>query len=74
MSEPQAVLEEISAVIGELEQYRQRIIDDTLAMAQKAKVMKATTLEHLKNHPEIAQIDAMLQDLRSRQEVLENDN
>jgi len=36
--------------------------------------MKATTLEHLKNHPEIAQIDTMLQDLRSRKEVLENDN
>ncbi len=58
--------EEIAAVITELEQYKQRIIDDTLAMAKRAKILRATTLANLENNQEIAQVDAMIQDLRDR--------
>jgi hypothetical protein len=54
--DPQALAE----AIEELKAYRQRIIDDTLAMAQKIKVSKKAALEQLDKHPEIAQIDEML--------------
>ena len=57
----------ISEVIAELEQYRQRPIDDTLAIAKKVKANKKATLERLDQHPEILKIDRMLADLRSKQ-------
>ena len=55
--------EEIAAVITGLEQYRQRIIDDTMALAKRAKISKAITLANLEKHPELNQIDKMLADL-----------
>ncbi|NES83404.1 MAG: acetyltransferase [Moorea sp. SIO2B7] len=62
--------EEIENVIGELEQYRQRIVDDSLEMAKKAKIPKKEAMKHLEGHPEIAKIDAALAQLRSPQEDL----
>lgn len=63
---PEINREEIETAIAELEQYRQRIIDETLAMAQKIKVAKKTALQQLEAHPEIAQIDGMLTAWRDR--------
>ncbi len=65
--------EAIAEVIAELQQYRSRIIDDTMAMAKRAKVMRATALRNIENHPEIAKIDALLSELQSRQAALEVD-
>ncbi|KAB8333218.1 hypothetical protein SD80_015305 [Scytonema tolypothrichoides VB-61278] len=56
--------QELSEVIAEFEEYRERLISQTLATAQKAKVMKATALAHLE--PELAKIDAVLKELRDR--------
>jgi uncharacterized coiled-coil protein SlyX len=64
----QATLEELNEIITELEQYRQRLVDDTLAMAQRAKIMKTQALAHLE--PNLAQIDAQLQELRQQQSAL----
>ncbi|MGD1913775.1 MAG: hypothetical protein ACFB2X_23945 [Rivularia sp. (in: cyanobacteria)] len=64
--------EAIAEVIAELEQYRSRIIDDTMAMAKKAKILKVNALANIENHPEIAKIDAMLTDLHSRKAALES--
>jgi uncharacterized protein (UPF0305 family) len=66
MPTPEIDREELSAVIAELEQYRQRIIDETLAMAQKIKVAKKTALQQLEVHPEITKIDGMLAELREQ--------
>ncbi|MBW4624583.1 MAG: hypothetical protein KME49_03460 [Brasilonema octagenarum HA4186-MV1] len=60
--------EELSEVIAEFEEYRERLINQRLATAQKAKVMKATALAQLE--PELAKIDAVLKDLRDRQTAL----
>lgn len=60
--------EELSEVIAEFEEYRERLISQRLATAQKAKVMKATALAQLE--PELAKIDAVLKDLRDRQTAL----
>lgn len=68
----QATPEELTEIIAELEQYRERLVNDTLSMAQRAKVMKAQALAHLK--PNLAQIDAQLQALRQRQAALNTGN
>ncbi len=69
MSDTTPTPEAIAEVIAELEAYRQRIIDDTLAMAQKIKMSKKSVTETLEQHPEIAKIDAMLASLREQQEA-----
>jgi hypothetical protein len=57
--------EALSEIIMELEQYRERLVNDTLAMAQRAKIMKSKALETLE--PSLAQIDAQLKGLRKQQ-------
>lgn len=60
--------EELAEVIRELEQYRERLVNDTLSMAQRAKVMKAQALAALE--PSLAEIDANLEALRQQQSTL----
>lgn len=64
----EATPEELTEIIAELEQYRERLVGDTLSMAQRAKVMKAQAMALLE--PNLAQIDAQLQALRQRQAAL----
>jgi len=66
----QANLEELNAMIVELEQYRERLVNDTLEMAKRAKVMKAQAQANLE--PALERIDAMLEELRKRQATLES--
>jgi len=66
----QATLEELNAMIVELEQYRERLVNDTLEMAKRAKVMKAQAQANLE--PALERIDAMLEELRKRQATLES--
>jgi hypothetical protein len=61
---PQDTPEELAEVIAELEQYRERLVNDTMIMSQKAKVMKAKVTANL--DPELQKIDAALKDLRDR--------
>jgi hypothetical protein len=68
----QATPEELTEIIAELEQYRERLVNDTLSMAQRAKVMKAQALAHLE--PSLAQIDVQLEALRQRQAALTGGN
>ena len=59
-----ATPEELTEMITDLEQYRERIVSDTLAMAQKAKIMKSQALANLQ--PNLAKIDATLESLRQQ--------
>ncbi|MFM7887286.1 MAG: hypothetical protein ACKPCM_11480 [Pseudanabaena sp.] len=59
-----ATPEELTEMITDLEQYRERIVNDTLAMAQKAKIMKSQALANLQ--PNLAKIDATLESLRQQ--------
>jgi hypothetical protein len=61
----QATPEELAEIITELEQYRERLVSDTLTMAQRAKIMKAKALETLE--PSLNQIDGQLEALRQQQ-------
>jgi archaellum component FlaC len=51
-------LEEINEVLGELEQYRERLINDMTEAAKKAKIMKSTMMQHIE--PEVKDIDAKI--------------
>jgi archaellum component FlaC len=51
-------LEEINEVLGELEQYRDRLINDMTEAAKKAKIMKSTMMQHIE--PEVQDIDAKI--------------
>lgn len=68
----QATPEELAEVITGLEQYRERLVEDTLTIAQRAKVKKAQAMENLE--PQLAQIDAQLEVLRNRQASLAAQN
>jgi hypothetical protein len=60
---------ELAEVIAAFEQYRERLVSETLATAQKAKLSKAVVMARLE--PELAKIDLALQSLRDRQTVCE---
>lgn len=60
-----ATSQELAEIIAELEQYRERLVNDTLSMAQRAKITKSKALETLE--PSLAQIDAQLEALRQQQ-------
>ncbi|MEO0946549.1 MAG: acetyltransferase [Cyanobacteria bacterium J06641_5] len=62
-----ASAESVVEIIAELEQYRQRIVDDATAMAQKLQLPKKSALAKLEAHPELARIDKMLAELRAHQ-------
>ena len=68
----QATPEELAAAIAELQEYRDRLVEETMTAAKKAKVMKTQAQGSLE--PALAKIDAMLSELRERQAALTNGN
>jgi DNA repair exonuclease SbcCD ATPase subunit len=69
LSDPkQQSSEDLAEVIAELEQYRERLLNDTLEVAQRAKIMKSVAMARLE--PELTKIDATLQALRNQQAAL----
>jgi hypothetical protein len=56
--------EDLAEAITELEQYRARLIDETLTTVQRAKLPKTKAMAHLE--PELAKIDAILQSLHEQ--------
>ena len=68
----QATPEELTAAIAELQEYRDRLVNETMAAAKKAKVMKSQAEGNL--DPTLTKIDAMLAELRQRQATLTSEN
>jgi hypothetical protein len=48
----------------ELQEYRTRLVNDTLAMAERAKIVKAKALAQLES--QLADIDAKIQTVRQQ--------
>jgi hypothetical protein len=63
-----ATAQELAEVIEEFEQYRERLVNETMETAKRAKLPKTKVLSQLE--PELAKIDAILQNLRDRQAAL----
>ncbi len=59
--------EEVAEVISQLEEYRDRLIEDFTTTAKKAKLPKSMVMAQLKTHPEIAKIEASLAQLRGQE-------
>ncbi|AVH72049.1 hypothetical protein [Nostoc sp. 'Lobaria pulmonaria (5183) cyanobiont'] len=63
---------DVAEVIAELEQYRERLVQETMETAKRAKLMKVNVMAKLE--PELAKIDSALQDLRNQQATLSGSN
>ncbi|MEH1948137.1 hypothetical protein [Nostoc sp.] len=64
--------QDVSEVIAELEQYRERLVQETTETAKRAKLMKVNVMAKLE--PELAKIDSALQELRDQQAALSVSN
>jgi hypothetical protein len=74
MTEPEfAATEQITAqqlaeTIAEFEQYRERLVNETIETAKRAKLMKSAVMAQLE--PELAKIDATIKALQEQQAAL----
>ncbi|MEH2129039.1 hypothetical protein [Nostoc sp.] len=64
--------QDVAEVIAELEQYRERLVQETTETAKRAKLMKVSVMAKLE--PELAKIDSALQELRNQQAALSGSN
>lgn len=64
--------EAIAETIVEFEQYRERLLNETLSAAKKAKMSKKDTMEKLE--PELEKIDAVIKNLRTQHEAMVSAN
>jgi hypothetical protein len=64
-AEKPVTAEELAELITEFEQYRERLVSETLAVAKRAKQPQKKAMAQIE--PELAKIDTALQHLRQRQ-------
>ncbi len=64
--------EELAEVIAEFEQYRERLVGETMTAAQKAKLPQKAAMAKIE--PELAKIDAGLESLRAQLAALTTNN
>ena len=67
-----ASAQEVTAAISELEEYRARLIEDTIDAAKRAKIVKSEAKAALDEN--LSQIDTILGQLRERQSALLAEN
>jgi uncharacterized protein involved in exopolysaccharide biosynthesis len=60
----QTTAEEIAETIAEFKQYRERLLNETLETAKRAKLTKSAVMAQLE--PELAKLDATIQALEAR--------
>ncbi|MEO1133418.1 MAG: acetyltransferase [Cyanobacteria bacterium J06639_1] len=70
MSETAPTLEELEATIAELETYRERFVNDTMALAKRARISKKEAQEQLDKHPDLVKIDQALTNLRAQKDTM----
>jgi len=64
--------EELVEVIAEFERYRERLVNETIAAAQKAKLPQKAAMAKIE--PELAKIDAGLESLRTQLAAITTNN
>jgi prefoldin subunit 5 len=60
--------QDVAEVIEELTKYRERLVNNALETAQRAKLKQSAAMAQIE--PELQKIDAALQDLHSQQAAL----
>ncbi len=71
-SQAETTAQEVAEVIAEFEQYRERLLSETIAASLYAKLPHTPALSIIEH--ELSQIDAALQNLRAQQAVLTTNN
>ncbi|NJK50828.1 hypothetical protein HC931_24375 [Candidatus Gracilibacteria bacterium] len=61
----QVTAQELAEVIEEFERYRERLLNETIETAKRAKLMKSAVMAKLE--PELAKIDATIKALQEQQ-------
>lgn len=61
-------LEELTEVIEQFEQYRERLLNDSMETAKRAKMKKSEVMAQIQ--PELDKIDTALEQLRKQREIL----
>ena len=64
----QVTATELEEIVTELQKYRDRLVQDTTEAIHKARLPKAKAIAQME--PEIARIDAMIQELHARHAAL----
>lgn len=64
--------EELVEVIAEFERYRERLVSETMAAAQKAKLPQKAAMAKIE--PELAKIDAGLDSMRAQLAAITTNN
>jgi hypothetical protein len=59
---------DLAEIITELQKYRDRLVHDTTEAIHKAKLPKAKAIAQME--PELAKIDAMMQEIQARHAAL----
>ena len=72
MTDTPVTAEDLAELIVEFEQYRDRLVDETLEAAKKAKLSKKATMAKLE--PQLAEIDSKLARIREQQANLTENN
>ena len=68
-TEPEQVTAaELEEIVTELQKYRDRLVHDTTEAIHKAKLPKAKAMAQME--PELAKIDAMMQEVQDRHAAL----
>ena len=68
MSDTPVTAQELAEVIQEFEQYRDRLVNETMTAAKKAKLSKKVAMSKLE--PQLDVIDSKLEQLRNQQAIL----
>jgi len=68
-SEAPETTESLDEMIAECQQYRDRLVNDTVAAAKRAKLPKSAVMKQLE--PELAKLDRALEELKQRKALLE---
>ncbi|MDJ0570925.1 MAG: hypothetical protein QNJ53_18020 [Pleurocapsa sp. MO_192.B19] len=72
MADTPVTAEDLAELIVEFEKYRERLVNETMEAAKKAKLSKKATMAKLE--PQLADIDSKLQRLREQQANLTANN
>ncbi len=69
---PFVTIQELTELIESFEQYRERLLNETITTAQKAKLSQKMALAKIE--PELSKIEDTLLDLRTQQAALATKN
>ena len=69
MSDQAPTVEELQESIDELSSYRERLYNDVIGLGKKLRLSQKKIEATIKDHPELARIDEILQQLNDQRDI-----